>query len=294
MKMKQTVSDRVFSIFLGIISIIMILLVAYPLYFVIIASVSQPEAVLTGKVHMLPVGFNLDSYKMVLEEQKIWVGYRNTIFYAVFGTCINLIMTTLAAYPLSRKDMPFRRVLTFLITFTMMFGGGMIPTYLVVRSLKMTDTIWAMMIPNAIATYNLLVMKNYFQSSIPYELQEAAAIDGCSDFRLLMGIILPLSTPIIAVTALFYAVGHWNAFFNAIIYLRKQSLYPLQIILREILLQNNLEILSGDTVGMYEKIMKGETMKYSVIMVSSLPVLLMYPFVQKYFVKGIMVGAIKG
>lgn len=297
MKIKQTYSDRVFDTILIVISVIIMILVAYPLYFVVIASISKPEAVLHGQVFFWPVGFNLDSYSMILEEEKIWLGYKNTIIYTALGTCINLFLTTLAAYPLSRKDMPARSFFTFIISFTMLFGGGMIPTYLVVRNLGITDTIWAMVIPNAIATYNLLVMKNYFQTNIPNELEEAAWIDGCNDYRLLISVVLPLSAPIIAVMILFYAVGHWNAFFNAIIYLRDQSLYPLQIILREILIQNSLEAMSGEiaeSFGMYEKVMRGETMKYSVIIVSSLPVIIMYPFVQKYFVKGIMVGAIKG
>lgn len=296
-KIKQSSSDRVFDAVLIMISVVIMVLVAYPLYFVVIASVSNPSAVLNGRVFFWPVGFNFESYSMILEEEKIWLGYKNTAIYTVLGTCINLFLTTLAAYPLSRKDMPARSFFTFLISFTMLFGGGMIPTYLVVKNLKITDTIWAMVIPNAIATYNLLVMKNYFQTNIPSELEEAAWIDGCSDYRLLISVILPLSVPIVAVMILFYAVGHWNAFFNAIIYLRKQNLYPLQVILREILIQNSLEALSGEVAesfGMYEKVMRGETMKYSVIIVSSLPVIIMYPFVQKYFVKGIMVGAIKG
>lgn len=269
-------------------------IIAYPLFFVVIASFSDPQAVLGGKITFWPVGFNLESYKMILKEPKIWNGYRNTIFYTVLGTFINFILTTLTAYPLSRKDMPCRKLLTFFITFTMLFGGGMIPVYMVVRGLNLTDTIWAMVIPGAISTYNMLVMKNYFQSSIPEELHEAAAIDGCGHFQSLLRVILPLSTPIIAVIILFYAVGHWNAFFNAIIYLRDQRLYPLQIILREIMLQNSLEAVGGDMIGMYEKVMRGETMKYAVILVASAPVLAFYPFVQKYFVKGIMVGAVKG
>ena len=170
----------------------------------------------------------------------------------------------------------------------------MIPVYMVVKNLKLTDTIWSMMIPNAIATYNLLVMKNYFQTSIPDELQEAAAIDGCNHVQTLLKVVLPLSTPILAVILLFYAVGHWNAFFNAVLYLRKQELFPLQIILRDILLQNSLEAVGGDLTGMYEKVMRGETMKYALIIVASAPVIILYPFIQKYFVKGIMVGAIKG
>ena len=291
---KKSRGDKVFDIVLISISLLIILVIAYPLYFVIIASFSQPEAVLGGKLRLLPVGFNLESYKMVLTERKVWVGYRNTLLYTVFGTFINLVLTTLAAYALSRKDMPWRTPLTFIISFTMLFGGGMIPVYMVVRNLHLTDTPWAMIIPNAIATYNLLVMKNYFQSSIPEELQEAAAIDGCSHFKTLMKVVLPLSTPILAVIVLFYAVGHWNAFFNAVIYLRNQELFPLQIVLRDILLQNSLEAVGGDLTGMYEKVMRGETMKYALIIVASAPVIIMYPFVQKYFVKGVTIGSVKG
>lgn len=291
---KKSRGDKAFDLALIIISLLIIVVVAYPLYFVVIASFSQPEAVLGGKLKFLPVGFNLESYQMVLSEQKVWIGYRNTILYTVLGTCINLVLTTLAAYPLSRKDMPFRGAFTFIASFTMLFGGGMIPVYLVVRSLKMTDTIWAMVIPNALATYNMLVMKNYFQSSIPEELQEAAAIDGCDHLGTLIRVVLPLSAPIMAVITLFYAVGHWNAFFNAIIYLRDQNLFPLQIVLRDILLQNSLEAVGGDLTGMYEKVMRGESMKYALIIVASAPVIMLYPFVQKYFVKGVMVGAIKG
>lgn len=291
---KKSRGDKAFDIALIIIGLLIMVVIAYPLYFVIIASFSQPEAVLGGKLRFLPIGFNIESYKMVLSERKVWVGYRNTLLYTVLGTCINLVLTTLAAYALSRKDMPWRTPLTFVISFTMLFGGGMIPVYMVVRGLHLTDTLWAMVIPNAIATYNLLVMKNYFQSSIPEELQEAAAIDGCSHFKTLIKVVLPLSTPILAVIVLFYAVGHWNAFFNAVIYLRNQELFPLQIVLRDILLQNSLEAVGGDLTGMYEKVMRGETMKYALIIVASAPVIIMYPFVQKYFVKGIMVGAIKG
>ena len=237
---KKSKGDKAFDLALILISLLIMVVIAYPLYFVIIASFSQPEAVLGGKLRFLPIGFNLESYKMVLQEPKVWTGYRNTIVYTLLGTAINLVLTTLGAYALSRKDMPFRTPLTFIISFTMLFGGGMIPVYMVVRGLHLTDTIWSMVIPNAIATYNLLVMKNYFQSSIPDELQEAAAIDGCDHFQTLLKVVIPLSTPIMAVIVLFYAVGHWNAFFNAVIYLRDQDLFPLQIVLRDILLQNSL------------------------------------------------------
>lgn len=292
--MKKSTNDRLFDIVIILISIVIMLMVAYPLYYVIIASFSKPEAVLSGKLTFLPVGFNMKSYEMVLREPKIWRGYGNTIIYTVLGTLINLVLTTLCAYPLSRKDMPYRTLLTFLVSFTMLFGGGMIPVYLVVKNIGITDSIWAMVIPNALNTYNMLVMKNYFQSSIPGELQEAAAIDGCSHMQTLLRVVLPLSKPILAVITLFYAVQHWNAFFNAIIYLRNEALFPLQIILREILLQNSLEAVGGDMTGMYEKVMQGETMKYALIIVASVPILIFYPFVQKYFTKGIMVGAVKG
>ncbi len=292
--MKKSLNDRLFDIVIIAISVIIMILVAYPLYYVIIASFSKPEAVLSGKLTFLPVGFNFKSYQMVFQEPKIWRGYRNTILYTLLGTVINLFLTTLCAFPLSRKDMPFRTALTFLVSFTMLFGGGMIPVYLVVKKIGITDTIWAMVIPNALNTYNMLVMKNYFQSSIPGELQEAASIDGCNHFQTLTRVVLPLSRPILAVITLFYAVQHWNAFFNAIIYLRNEKLYPLQIVLREILLQNSLEAVGGDMTGMYEKVMQGETMKYALIIVACVPILIFYPFVQKYFTKGIMVGAVKG
>jgi len=286
-------TDRIFEAILVFVSIIIIFVIAYPLYFVIIASFSQPEAVLTGRVIFLPIGFNFESYLMLLDEPSVWTGYRNTIFYASLGTCINLILTTLAAFPLSRKDMPLRGFFTLFVLFTMLFSGGMIPIWFVVRNLGLFDTIWAMMIPGAISTFNLLVMKNYFQSSIPDDLQAAAEIDGCSHVQVLLRVVLPLSKPIIAVITLFYIVGHWNAFFNAILYLRNQALFPLQLVLRSILIQNSLEAVV-DGLGMTERVMRGETMKYSLIIIASLPVLLLYPIIQKYFVKGIMVGAIKG
>lgn len=293
-RIRSSRSDRVLETVMVIIGLIIMLIVAYPLYFVVIASISKPEDVLLGKVVLWPQNISLLSYQMVIEEQRIWTGYRNTLIYAGLGTTINLLLTTLLAYPLSRKDMPLRTTLTFLASFTMMFSGGMVPTYLVVRSLGLTDKIWAMVIPGAIATYNMLIMKNFFQSNIPLELQEAAQLDGCSDFKLLIMVVLPLSKAILAVITLFYVVGHWNAFFDAIIYLRNRKLFPLQLILREILLQNQDLAASGDGTGLYEKMMAAETMKYAVIIVSSLPVLILYPFVQKHFVTGVMVGAIKG
>ena len=294
MRYKQTGSDLIFAIFLAIFGMLIFAVMFYPLWFVVIASISDPIAVVSGQVTLLPIRPSLESFELVFRERNIWIGYRNSLFYLVLGTSINLIMTTLGAYPLSRPDFPFRTFFTFFIAFTMLFSGGMIPFFLLVNNLGMFDTIWAMVIPGAISTWNLLIMKNYFQSSIPMELKEAATIDGCSDLHILLRIVLPLSKPIIAVLALFYAAGHWNAFFNALIFLRNRDLFPLQIFLRNILLQNHHEVLQGELIGMLERIIRGETMKYAVIIVASVPMLILYPFAQKYFIKGVMVGALKG
>jgi putative aldouronate transport system permease protein len=231
---------------------------------------------------------------MVFDNPDIWQSYRNTIFYTLVGTFINISLTILAAYPLSRKDMPCRRVFTLLIVFTMYFNGGLIPTYLLVRDLHMYNTVWAVMVPAAISTYNLIVARTFFESSIPNELYESAKLDGCSNIGMLFKIVLPLSSAIIAVLVLYYGVAHWNSYFSALVYLRNERLFPLQIILRDILILGQTEQLGSNDVGMGEKIKMAEGIKYSVIVVSSAPILLLYPFLQKYFVKGVMIGAIKG
>lgn len=286
--------ERWFDVIVYLIAAVIILIVLYPLIFVVSASFSDPARVLSGEVWLLPKGPTLEAYNNILHNDQIWTGYRNSILYTVVGTLINITMTLLAAYPLSRPDLPGRKGLMLIITLTMFFSGGLIPSYLLVKSLGMVDTMWALIIPGAISTYNLIVMRTYFQSSIPWELQEAAHIDGCSNWRLLISIILPLSKPILAVMVLFYAVGHWNAFFNALIYIRSEHLYPLQLILREILMISQSAGVDGGNVGMEEKILLSESIKYAVIIVSSLPVLVMYPFVQRHFVKGVMIGSIKG
>ncbi|GIO40954.1 carbohydrate ABC transporter permease [Paenibacillus apis] len=292
--LKGPSDERLFDVIVYLIAAVIILIVLYPLLFVVSASFSDPARVLNGEVWLLPKGLTLEAYTNILHNDKIWTGYRNSIVYAVVGTLINIIMTLLAAYPLSRPDLPGRKGLMMIVTLTMFFSGGLIPSYLLVKSLGMVDTMWALIIPGAISTYNLIVMRTYFQSSIPWELQEAAHIDGCSNWRLLISIILPLSKPIIAVMVLFYAVGHWNAFFNALIYIRTEDLYPLQLVLREILMISQSAGVDGGNVGMEEKILLSESIKYAVIIVSSLPVLIMYPFVQRHFVKGVMIGSIKG
>ncbi|MFF2886124.1 carbohydrate ABC transporter permease [Paenibacillus sp. NPDC057967] len=286
--------ERVFDFIVYVIAAVIMIIVLYPLIFIVSASFSDPAKVLSGEVWLLPKGVTLEAYKSILHNDKIWTGYRNTIIYTVVGTVINIIMTILAAYPLSRPDLPGRNAIMILITLTMFLGGGLIPTYLLVKDLGMVNTMWALIVPGAIATYNLIVMRTYFQSSIPWELQEAAHMDGCSNWRLLFSIILPLSKPILAVMVLFYAVGHWNSFFPALIYLRDEALHPLQLVLREILLISNSSAVEGGSVGLEKQILLAESIKFAVIIVSTLPVLIMYPFVQRHFVKGVMIGSIKG
>ncbi|MGO4694843.1 carbohydrate ABC transporter permease [Paenibacillus sp. 2TAB26] len=286
--------ERAFDFVIYVIAAIIIIIVLYPLLFIVSASFSDPSKVLNGEVWLLPKGVTLEAYKSILHNDKIWTGYRNTIVYTVVGTLINIIMTILAAYPLSRPDLPGRGKIMVLITLTMFFGGGLIPTYMLVKELGMVNTMWALIVPGAIATYNLIVMRTYFQSSIPWELQEAAHMDGCSNWRLLFSIILPLSKPILAVMVLFYAVGHWNSYFAALIYIRDEALHPLQLVLREILMISQSAGIEGGSVGLEDQILLAESIKFAVIIVSTLPVLIMYPFVQRHFVKGVMIGSLKG
>ncbi|MCL2320271.1 MAG: carbohydrate ABC transporter permease [Treponema sp.] len=290
---RDSKGDRVFINVLTFFSFLIFVAVLYPLVFVVSSSFSSGDAVMYGKVLLWPVEFSLEGYGMVLNESSIITGFRNSLMYMGVGTTINLIMTTLLAFPLSRRRMPGRNLIMFLIVFTMFFSGGLIPTFLIVNRLGMVDTFWAMVIPNAISTFNLIIMRTYFQNSIPEELFESAALDGCGNFRFLLRIALPLSKPIIAVLVLYYAVAHWNSYFNALIYLRSTQRISLQLALRNILLANQISSSSGGE-GFGEMAKIGITVKYAVIVVSSLPVVILYPFIQKYFIKGVMVGAIKG
>jgi putative aldouronate transport system permease protein len=291
--MKRNSDDKIFDTVVNTLAALILLVVLYPLLFIVSASFSDPALVLNGEVVLLPKQITLEAYKNVFQNKQIWNGYGNTILYTAAGTAINLIMTTLAAYPLSRPDLPGRGVVMFFITLTMFFSGGLIPSYLLVKNLGMVDTMWALIVPGAIATYNLIVMRTYFQSSIPWEIQEAAHIDGCSNWKLLTHIILPLSKPILAVMVLFYAVGHWNSYFNALIYIRSKDMYPLQLVLREVLMVSQADAVDSN-VGLESKILLAESIKYVVIIISSLPVMVMYPFVQRHFVKGVMIGSLKG
>lgn len=274
--------------------VVLIIVTLYPLLYAAFASISDPGRLAQHRGLLFqPAGFSLAAYKLVFRNPMIAIGYRNTLFYVVAGTTINLIMTTLGAYALSRKNVMWKNPIMFLIVFTMFFSGGLIPTFLLVGvTLNMMDKPWALIIPPAINTWNLLIMKTGFEG-VPVALEESARIDGANDFRILWNIVIPLSLPVVAVMILFYAVYHWNAFFNAMIYLRTRDLWPLQLVLRDILIANTQgEMTAGSySGGDVEPI--GETIKYATIMVATIPILTVYPFLQRYFVKGVMIGAIK-
>lgn len=291
----RTGSDIWFEILVFTIMTVFLILCLYPLYFVLIASISDPQYVLTGNVILFPRGVSLEGYMRILRDSRIWTGYWNTIVYTTVGTTINVVITIMGGYALSRKEMPGRRIILFFIVFTMFFNGGMIPTFMVVRGLGLLDTIWAMVLPNALQVMNLLIARTYFEVNIPDELVDASMIDGCSTLRFFGMIVVPLSGAIIAVMILFYAITHWNSFFNALLYLTSPDRHPLQIILRNILLTNQPDAAMVDDVAtIMERQRLFGLIQYGVIVVGSAPLLMMYPFVQRYFVTGVMIGSIKG
>nr|WP_263326313.1 carbohydrate ABC transporter permease [Neobacillus sp. Marseille-Q6967] len=292
---RRSKEDKVFDIINVFLVAIILTLVIYPLYFIVIASFSDPNMIYEGKVWFIPKELTLEGYERIFRDSKIWLGYKNSIIYTVVGTIVNVSFTLMAAYALSRKDLYGRNVIMFLFLMTMFFSGGLIPTYLVVKNLGLLNTMWALILPKAVAVWNVIVAKTFFESSIPNELLEAARIDGCSDAKFFSKIVLPLSKPIVAVMVLFYAVGHWNSYFDALIYLNNENLYPLQLILRNILIQNQAStMMISDLDSLAAKQRVSELIKYGVIIVASIPLLIIYPFVQKYFVKGVMIGGIKG
>ncbi|MBA3378552.1 MAG: carbohydrate ABC transporter permease [Chloroflexia bacterium] len=287
--------DRAFTIVNYAILTLFLAAVAYPLIYVFSASFSDPSAVISGKMWLWPVDVTLDGYRAVFRNSRITVGFQNSLFYTVAGTLVSVVLTILAAYPLSRKDLAGRNIIMFFFVFTLLFGGGLIPTYLVVREVGMLNTRWALIIPTALSVYNMIITRTFFQSTIPDELLEAAQIDGCSDFRFVRDVVIPLSGPIIAVNALFYAVNQWNQYFNALIYLTRPDLFPLQLILREILVQNQVDLSQiTDVDQLMQRQNLSDLLKYSLIVVASAPVLIIYPFVQKHFVRGVLIGSLKG
>lgn len=288
---RETRRDRIFLNVLLAISVVILIIELYPLVYVVSASFSSSDAISRGQVYLLPVEFSLDGYKMLSKNKDILTGFTNSVLYLIVGTSINMLLTVALAYPLSRKELPFRNMLTLFIVFTMYVQGGLIPTYLQVSRMNLVDTLWGLILPNAIITTNMIIMRTYFQTSLPESLHEAAVLDGCNYTCYLLKIVLPLSLPILAVVGLYYAVGHWNNYFDALIYLRSHDKQSLQLVLRDILLAN--QVNSGD--GSYSESSKlGVTIKYSVIVVSCIPMMIAYPFVQKFFVKGVMIGALKG
>ncbi|MCA0755988.1 carbohydrate ABC transporter permease [Paenibacillus sp. N4] len=271
------------------------LLILYPLYFVLIASFSDPNLIYSGEIWLLPKGLTLDGYERIFADSSIWVGYGNSLVYAIAGTAISVTITLMAAYPLSRKDFVGQGAFMWFFMFTMFFGGGLIPTYLLIKDLNMINTIWALVVPGAAGVFNIIIVRTFFQSTIPDEMREAAFIDGCTNTRFFLGMVLPLSKPIIAVMVLYHVVGFWNGFFDAMIYLNEESKFPLQLVLRNILVQNQVNSSMMIDVESYAaKLRVTELIKYGVIIIASLPLLVLYPFLQRYFVKGVMIGSIKG
>lgn len=295
---RESWSDRVFNLINKLFLLGVFIAVLYPIIYVISASISDPVYVNQGKMWLFPRGITFEGYQRVFQNPEIWSGYRNTVLYTLGGTFINLLFTVPAAYALSRKDLLGRGPMMGLIVFTMFFGGGLVPTFLLVSELGMLNTVWALVIPNAVAVYNLIICRTFFQMNIPRELQESAEIDGCSNTMLFIKIVLPLSAPIIAVMALYYGVAHWNSYFSAIIYLKDRSLYPLQLILREILVQNQMSdamLMTGDDMeAMAKQARIADIIKYAVMIVSSLPIIIIYPFMQRFFMKGVLIGSVKG
>jgi putative aldouronate transport system permease protein len=292
---RDSFGDRIFSAVNGLILAAFTLSVLYPLIYIVSASLSSADAVMAGRVWLFPVEFGVEGYKAAFKDKYIWIGFANSFYYTVFGTLINVVLTVLAAYPLSRRDLAGRNWVMVFLVFTMFFNGGLIPNYLLVKDLGMLNTSWAMLIPAAMSVFNVIIARTYFQMTIPTELLEASQIDGATDFSFLLRVVLPVSGPILAVLTLFYAAGHWNAFFNALIYLKTKELFPLQLVLRDILIRNQIDpstITDPEIMAVNQGL--AELLKYSLIIISSLPLLLFYPFVQKHFVKGVMLGSVKG
>lgn len=292
MSLKKSTGESVFDIANNVLMLFMIIITLYPLLYILFASLSDPLRVMQGqKIIFGPNGFSTAAYKAVFQNPSILSGFKNTIMYVCVGTSINMILTILGAYALSKKGLYGRKLFMFIIVFTMFFSGGLVPTYLLVKSLAFTNTIWAIVLPNAISTFNLIIVRTSFHS-ISDSISESARMDGANDFIILFLLYVPISIPVIAVIILYYAVGHWNSWFGASIYLKSRELYPIQLILREILVLNNTDnMMIGAAAPDVQQI--GQTIKYSTIIVSTVPILVIYPFLQKYFVKGIMVGSLK-
>ena len=296
---RLTRDDIVFNTFNYILIFFFVAVTLYPLIYVVSASISEPTKVNSGQMWLWPVGFTTVGYEKVFRDPDIWLGYRNTIFYTVAGTLLNLAFTLPCAYALTKKTLPFKSLINFVILFTMFFSGGLIPLYMLVNNMGLMDTIWAVLLPTAVSAYNVIITRTFMDTSIPDGLEEAAEIDGCSPFGVFFRIVLPLSSPIIAVMALFYGVGHWNSYFNEMIFLSDRAKIPLQVVLRELIIitqmnTDNSVINNTEAKTAAEMQQLAGVIKYSVMIVSTLPIIVVYPFLQRFFVKGVMIGSIKG
>lgn len=289
--------DTFFTVTVYILLILFCILTLYPLIYIVSCSLSDPEAVYRGDVFLLPIKFSVKSYERVLNNSEIWTGYKNTIIYTAVGTFLSVAFTMMSAYPLTRKDLKGRQVFMTLYVITMFFGGGIVPLYIVVDSLGMIDTMWGVILPGCVSVWNLIVVRTYINTSLPFELQEAAMIDGADGFRLFFRIVLPLCKPVILIMVLFYLVGYWNNYFNALMFLSTAEKYTLQLVLRNILITQDLNGMigsGGSQENLYQQAILSESLKYSSIVVSTLPILLIYPFLSKYFEKGMVIGSLKG
>ena len=291
---RQSAGDRAFNIVNAVVMTLITVVIVYPLYYVLLASITDPVIVNSGKLLFYPESPYFEGYARAFDYAPLWTGYGNTLKYTVVGTAVALLCTIPAGYALSRMDLPGRRVIMFLFTFTMFFSGGIIPLYLVIKSLHMYDTIWAIVLPVAVSAYNLIVCRSFFDTGIPTEMLEAARIDGCTDFKFFFRIVIPLSSTIIAVMCLFYATALWDMFFNPLMFLSGKENMPLQVVLRDLVLMNQATSMTNNAeeIAMRQKLV--EQLKYCIVVLAAAPLLIVYPFLQKYFAKGVMVGAVKG
>lgn len=290
---KESVGDHIFNVFNTILMILISLVIIYPLWYVILASITDPAIVNTGRFLLIPTGLYTAGYVEAFDYPQLWNGYRNNIIYTVVGVIVALFATIPGAYALSRRDLAGRRGIMFLFTFTMFFNGGMIPLYLTIQSIHIYNTLWAIVLPVGVSVYNLIVCRSFFESNLPLELLEAAKLDGCSDFGFFFKIAIPLSSTIIAVMVLFYATGLWNMYFNALMYLQDQDKMPLQVVLKDLI--NSNQLMAGSSgAEMAERQKLVDQLKYVIVTLAAFPLVIVYPFVQKYFAKGVMVGAVKG
>ena len=296
MKRSKTMSEGKADLVLVLITGLVLLLVAYPLYYVVIASFSNPYDVYAGKTFLLPSGFSLKAYAAVFADATTLRGYMNSVKYTIIGTVFSVVMLYITAYPLAQKDLPGRKALSIFFIITMYFGGGLVPTYLIVKNTGLLNNMWALFLPGGVGVGNMIIVRNYFQNSIPHELIEASEIDGCSKLRTFLSIVIPLSMPIMAVMVVFCMVAYWNDWFTALIYLTDAKMHPLPLVLRNILIKSSASAAQASTIsGGYAELNKlTEMLKFSSIVVAAAPMLIIYPFIQKYFEKGFMVGAVKG